>query len=705
MGRSRDFHLSIRAGLSIGVAATVIATAALVHLPWSIASRTNLGDLNARLNALAVASLGQRVAGLLGGAVAVRQSVAEQLAREARIDDEAKWQDLFVSLLQSQPGLTAIELGFEDDHSFRARRATDGTLYTEDTFTIGAYSGADVRIFRVGTDGRLAVTGREYRNGNYFVTREFWYESAFTDDRPVWSNLYPLPASRQIGVTTVEPIARGDQIAGVLGVSISLDQLARFLDGIEISRNGTVFITNVYDQVVAVQHEMVKGQVAPGGPVVIPRLEDSQAPAVRVTAAALHANAIDLKSVGKARELAYRDPSSGASYFVTLAPLGEMGLIVCTVIPEADLFGAIDRNTNYLLAALAVFLIAVGAGATLLVRRLIGAPLGRVTDNLRQLEDFRFERIAEIPSFFTEIRQVSTATARMGKSLASFRKYIPTELVRTLFAQGIEAELGGETRELTILFMDLAHFTQISERLGDRVVGFLGDYLSEMSTLIQSNQGTIDKYIGDAIMAFWGAPVPNARHAVQACRAALACQARLAELRREQRGGNAIETHARIGLNTGRVLVGNVGSRERINYTVIGDPVNVASRLEPLNKVYGTSILIGEDTYEGAKERIVARLLDRVAVYGKERGLAVYELRAMRDEPGAADEPWIGIYERGLGLLLARDWDGAIACMERVIAGRGGRDEAASLQISRARAYKMMPPPPGWDGVVVMENK
>jgi adenylate cyclase len=165
-----------------------------------------------------------------------------------------------------------------------------------------------------------------------------------------------------------------------------------------------------------------------------------------------------------------------------------------------------------------------------------------------------------------------------------------------LVSRGVEARPGGRQQTLTVMFTDLAGYTSISERLGDRVVPLLSEYLEVVSTAVLGRDGTIDKFIGDAVMAFWGAPVPNERHALDACAAALECQRLLASQRAaaERCGGTALRM--RIGINTGRMLVGNIGSNDRLSYTVIGDPVNVASRLEPLGKLYGVDIIIGEET-------------------------------------------------------------------------------------------------------------
>ncbi len=516
---------------------------------------------------------------------------------------------------------------------------------------------------------------------------------------PTWSDIHRLPASGTLGVTTAHAVQRQGSVLGVVGVSIALDRISSFLDGIEISAHGTVFLTNKYGELVAVQERSL---AAPDGEIV--KLEESSLPFVGVTTRALKHAGVDLGEIASFRHFTFQDRNA-ESYFVTVAPLAQMGLIVAAVIPETDILGGINRNIRVLLIGLLGLVVAGAVAAALLARATMGAPLAHIAENMRQLEDFQLDSITPISSRFSELRQVSDATMRMRASLASFRKYIPTELVRTLFAEGIEAKLGGERRALTIMFMDLAHFTRISERLGEDLVGFLAEYLSEMSALIQAEQGTIDKYIGDAVMAFWGAPIRTEEHAVRACRAALSCQRRLEQIRIANRMEHAPDLHARVGLNTGRVLVGNVGSHDRLNYTVIGDPVNVASRLEALNKVYGTQILIGEDTYAAASPYILARPIDRVAVYGREKGIEVFELLAMRAEADAATLRWISIYEQAMASFRARDWDNAIENFERVILLRGGQDRVSQMQIERIRAFQVNPPPADWSGLVIQNSK
>jgi len=293
----------------------------------------------------------------------------------------------------------------------------------------------------------------------------------------------------------------------------------------------------------------------------------------------------------------------------------------------------------------------------------------------------------------------------MSRGLASFQKYMPTELVRTLVSRGVEARPGGHNQQLTVMFTDLAGYTSISERLGDRVVPVLAEYLEAVSAAVLGRDGTIDKFIGDGVMAFWGAPVPNERHALDACEAALECQRLLASQRAsaDRCGGTALRM--RIGINTGRMLVGNIGSNERLSYTVIGDPVNVASRLEPLGKLYGVDIIIGEETRTAAGDNIIVRRLDRVAVYGRIGGLTIYELLGVTECAGFVTPEWARTYEAGLAAYENRRWLEAIKLFEATAAIRRVVDRPSELLIERCRFCLADPPPSDWIPISMLESK
>jgi adenylate cyclase len=204
-----------------------------------------------------------------------------------------------------------------------------------------------------------------------------------------------------------------------------------------------------------------------------------------------------------------------------------------------------------------------------------------------------------------------------------------------------------------------------------------------MSDVVEENRGTIDKYIGDAVMAFWGAPSFMEDHGSLACRTALQCLRALEDLRAEWPEEWRDELKVRIGINSGRVIVGNIGSASRLNYTVVGDPVNLASRLEGTCKIYGVDCIIGQNTYELAKYDIVARRLDVATVKGRQEPVAIYELLAMADEAHPLGHfDWIHLYEKALGRYVEHDWKGALEDFRRVIELRGG-DKPSEVFVAR----------------------
>ncbi len=197
-------------------------------------------------------------------------------------------------------------------------------------------------------------------------------------------------------------------------------------------------------------------------------------------------------------------------------------------------------------------------------------------------------------TIFKEVASMDESLLNMKGSLRSFSYYVPRDLVRAMLQSGQEAALQGQTRRMTVYFSDIEGMTSIAAETmaPDELVQLLSRYFDEMTQVIAAQGGTVDKFIGDAIMAFWGAPALTADHAARACEAALRSQRKLAELRSAADAAGLANIRARIGIATGDVLVGNVGSHDRFNYTVMGDTVNLASRLEGLNKLYGTRILI-----------------------------------------------------------------------------------------------------------------
>jgi len=291
----------------------------------------------------------------------------------------------------------------------------------------------------------------------------------------------------------------------------------------------------------------------------------------------------------------------------------------------------------------------------------------------------------------------------------AFQLYLNPDVMDEMLRQPQKLQLGGEERELTVLFSDIRGFTAISEKLPPKaLVHLLNEYLSPMTDIVFAKRGTLDKYIGDAVMAFFGAPVENPRHALHCCEAALDMVDELARLRQKWRVDNPEIPHLEIGIgvNSGKMVVGNMGSSQRFNYTVMGDNVNVASRLEGLNKVYGTDILMTEATLRAARAwsgDVSVRELDSVRVMGKEEPVRLFELRGIGPPP-TEDLALLAGYARALELYREQRFSDARLEFES-LSLRYPQDGPSRLFVSRCEQMLLAPPRQGWDGAFQIAGK
>jgi len=286
-----------------------------------------------------------------------------------------------------------------------------------------------------------------------------------------------------------------------------------------------------------------------------------------------------------------------------------------------------------------------------------------------------------------------------------FSHYMSDLLIQDLLRNPAKLRLGGEKRVLTVFFSDLAGFTSLSEKLNpEQVVFLLNRYLTAMTDIILASGGLIDKYEGDAIMAFWGAPLPQEDHALRACLAALENQSRLVQLRQEFEQMGLPPIHARIGLNTGEMIIGNMGSNQRFDFTVIGDSVNLASRLEGAGKEYGTFITLSEETYRQAGGQIEVREIDLLTVKGKDRPVRIYELLAAKGQLDDQGRKIQQLFAAGLEQYRHREWSQAISFFQEILA-LDPNDGPARTFLGRCEYFRHDPPASDWDGVYRLTSK
>ncbi len=289
----------------------------------------------------------------------------------------------------------------------------------------------------------------------------------------------------------------------------------------------------------------------------------------------------------------------------------------------------------------------------------------------------------------------------------AFGQYVSPAVVAEIEKDPTRIRLTGDRHVMTVLFTDIEGFTSLSEKLEDeRLTELLNYYFDEMEPLVFDRNGTLDKYIGDAIMSFWNAPLPQPDHAYRACRTALAMEQRERDIQPELVRMGAERCVTRIGVNTGPMVVGDMGSRSRFNYTVLGDSVNLGARLEGANKFYGSRILISETTAVLVKDRFLVRKLDVLQVKGKKKPMPVYELLG---EIGTSDqEPAIidrcKRYEAAWELYRQQKWDDAEAALQALLS-QHPTDKPAAMLLARVGELRSNPPGEGWDGVYVAKGK
>jgi adenylate cyclase len=540
-------------------------------------------------------------------------------------------------------------------------------------------------------NGRWVVAGDLW--SDYDARKRPWWPGAVQHPGGNWSEPYLFyDQPRRIGITFTQAQIVDEKIIGYWTVDYQTDYLHDYVKKLVQGTSGRILIINESGQIIAdsktqdlLALRSIK-DVVKNNPWLEPLWENPQE--------------LKLKSGGFEVD----------DYFVYIdkfSPAPRLNWSILSIVDKSDFFGPIDKA-----AWLAV---AIALPLCLFLIILSAVFFGRISQRLKELAfemnlvgnlHFTPKLFSETPSFVREVNMMSDSLDRMKAGLNSFSKYVPKDLVFELIKSGEEAVLGGKKMELTLLFTDLANFTRLSEQAPpDLLIQILGEYLSEMTHIVEAQKGVVDLYIGDSVFAFWGAPEPIKEHAFLACRAALLMRAKFELLWKDVPTQYRSMLKQRIGINTGTVIVGNIGSKDRLSYSAIGDAVNLASRLEGLNKFYSTSILIGEETAKIVENEFILRPVDWVAVKGRDRATLIYELVG---EKGSADDQVlqaIAVYREALDLYRRREFLKSAERFEEANRLLGGGDFASQKLAERSREYQKIPPPEGWTGSMIMQEK
>jgi adenylate cyclase len=688
-------RIGIRLTISGLVLASILVSAGGVHLLWWRTAESNSRILLATIDEQIVSAVGKELDTITTQARAAHTAIRTLFLQNVLETREAdKREFVFLSQLQAQPSISWVAFGWPDGAFVAAHKLGDLGLEMMEIAPVDGIVKRRVDQYQV-VVGDIEFTKRRFENTDYHVTSQEWYRKEINGDEPNWFEVSDHPIGSRPSIVYAGPIDVYQKRQGVLAVVIENTRLAQFLSQLSVGKSGAAFILGRDGTVIAAPDpEADEVNMQRSDQPLLPLAQK----AIRQATANNGGGSLD---AGRKTASQVRLIAAGDAFAVTLTPLTFPGWTLATVIPEAEFLGPIEATIRQLLGGLAVLVLAAGMLSSWLARRMIAKPLITVVDEIKHVERFELDQVRRHPSHIVEIANLSSAMGDMAGGLAAFQKYIPADLVRMLLREGVEPSPGGSVRSMTVLFADIAGFTGLSEQLGGRVIPLLSGFLDIMSREISRQGGTIDKFIGDAVMAFWGAPATNADHALDACRAALACQHSLRASKLCDDLGRPLKF--RIGINSGDMLVGNIGSKVRLNYTVIGDAVNVASRLEAANKEYGTEIIIGEETRRLAGDRIFVRELDRLTVYGRVGGLAIYELVDVAEQ-GKAPPSWIALYESGLAAYRARDFYGAMAFFRQLLTVRES-DQPTRIMLERCSELLKSPPRTDWEAAHPMKVK
>lgn len=611
------------------------------------------------------------------------------------LNNDKRLEGYTIEVLKSYPQTSMFYLGDEHGNFVMARRQADGTIATDivnrnisPPTEIWKYRNASFNI--INTVKSTAI--------KYDPRLRPWYEGAKKSKSLCWTDVYIFFHDGKAGITAAYPaVAPNGKFFGVFGLDIHLDEISHFLKNLKIGKDGVAFIFNDKNELVAYPDisRTIKEENGKLRPVHIEEMGIASITESFRECQKQGKNKCVIETGGKRYIASFQDfPESFRARWK-----------VGVVVPEDDFIGAAKDEMQVSLIICVVILM-ISISLAMLISRGISKPIQLLTKETDKIKNFHLDDKITIKSYIREIQIMSNAIAAMKSGLQAFRRYVPAELVRQLISTGEEARLGGQKRTLTVFFSDISRFTTIAEGMApEELMLHLSEYFDELTQILSEHKGTVDKYIGDGILAFWGAPVPEDNHAFHACDAALICQEKLKDLNRKWASAGKSPLETRIGISTGETVVGNVGSRERINYTVMGDNVNLASRLEGVNKLYGTKIIVSRVTYETVSDRFWCRPLDIVAVKGRSEGTTIYELLMKKGE-GDADqvEELCVAFAKGFETYLARDWEGAIKIF-KTLSIKFPHDFPTELYLSRCRQYQANPPEADWQGIAYLETK
>ena len=585
---------------------------------------------------------------------------------------EGSW-DYLKALVGPQPSSLSAYVGLQDGSFRQVRRVSaggkiQGAVITEEMrFGLRSISGDRTIEHYVFVDDAGKHLAQSSAPTDYDPRKRPWYSEAAAAKRLILTDPYIFSTTGLPGLTIAAPFYAGDRLAGVIATDISLETISRFLAGQSVSARS---VSVIYDALGAV----IASSIAQDNfRKVNNRIELNSLATLSTNLPSL---AIAMRVNKDEPLLVFHHPENGMEYVAVFSPTpAEFAKpwTILSITPMEDFRKEFSR-TNRVIFYFGLFLIFAQIVLVYIFARKIAGPLEQITNSIQSLIDFKPPSLAGINSRIHEVASLSSAVRKLAATIAAFTSYIPRDLVNDLLSTGKPIEIGGESRYLTILFTDLRDFSTLAESTPSRdLLRRVSSYFELMTHAIKEENGTVDKFIGDAVMAFWGAPLLDERHAYHACVAAIKSQRRMEHLNAKLVAENKPPLYVRIGIHSDAVLVGNIGSAERLSYTVMGDGVNIASRLEGVNKEYGTQICVSHSVFKEAGELLWLRPIDQIIVKGRKGELIIYEVLGTRNgspetQANELQQRVCTLSEKAFTLFTNRQFSESITVYSQVLA-------------------------------------
>jgi len=527
-------------------------------------------------------------------------------------NNRAIWIEYFWNMNNQHSNVTSMYIADLQGNFFQSRnhpKKATREIYQNSKEEFWRYRDSDFNIVEI-----------VEKKAKYNPTVRPWFIESSKTDEAIWSDLYMFESTKSLGLTISKKVYdRNGSFMGVVASDITLSDLSEFVKSLEVGKNSDIFIFDSKDKLIAYKDLSVY---------------KNKVPSVYDLDSEVISKSIDFYKSNSEIKDTKLDLDSGSfiTYFMEFPKEFKKDWTIAIIVDEdellKDIYSLIIKDI-----VISIVILIIGLVMINMLSQRISNPIQSLSSSMDDIKNLNLDIDLKVDSIITEIRTMQSSVFSMQNGLRSFQKYIPADLVKDLIKEGKVAEIGGEKRYITVMFTDIENFTTLAEDMNSSELMFhISEYLDELSIIIKEFDGTIDKYIGDCVMAFWNAPKDIENHEELGCRCALAIQKRLEELNKKWKVEGKPLLRTRIGINSANVVVGNVGSHYRINYTLIGDGVNLAARLEAINKVYKTDIIVSEFTEKRVDNMFNFEYIDDVKVKGKNNSVKIYELKGEKEK-------------------------------------------------------------------------